>query len=72
MPEEGQEVSQSQEAVSYTHLDVYKRQEEYNTYIFVKNGEVEDITCDCPDYYNHYGVCKHTLATVLELSLIHI
>ena len=40
--------------------------EEYHTYIFVKNGEVEDITCDCPDYYNHYGVCKHTLATVLE------
>ena len=42
--------------------------EEYHTYIFVKNGEVEDITCDCPDYYNHYGVCKHTLATVLEFA----
>ena len=37
----------------------------YNTYISVKNGEVEDITCTCPDYYNHYGICKHTLATVL-------
>ena len=37
----------------------------YNTYISVKNGEIEDISCTCPDYHNHYGVCKHTLATVL-------
>lgn len=36
----------------------------YRTYISVKNGEVEDITCNCQDYYNHYGVCKHTLATI--------
>ena len=42
--------------------------EEYHTYIFVKNGEIEDITCDCPDYYNHYGVCKHTLAMVLTFA----
>lgn len=40
----------------------------YNTYIQVKNGEIEDITCTCPDYYNYYGVCKHTLATVLALA----
>lgn len=38
----------------------------YDTYILVKNGEIENITCDCPDYYNYYGVCKHTLATVLK------
>lgn len=37
----------------------------YSTYIQVKNGEIEDIRCDCPDYHNTYGVCKHTLATVL-------
>ena len=36
--------------------------EEYHTYILVKNGEIQDITCTCQDYYNHYGVCKHTLA----------
>ena len=42
--------------------------EEYHTYILVKNGEVEDITCDCPDYYNHYGICKHTLAMVLKFT----
>ena len=40
----------------------------YDTYILVKNGEIENITCDCPDYYNYYGVCKHTLATVLKFS----
>ena len=40
----------------------------YNTYIQVKNGEIENITCTCPDYYNYYGVCKHTLATVLALE----
>ena len=40
----------------------------YDTYVQVKNGEIENITCTCPDYYNYYGVCKHTLATVLALS----
>ena len=42
--------------------------EPYRTYIHIKNGEVEDITCECQDYYNTYGVCKHTLATVMELT----
>ena len=40
--------------------------EVYKTYISIKNGMVEDVTCTCEDYYNHYGICKHTLATVLE------
>ena len=39
--------------------------EKYNTYINIRNGEVEDITCNCQDYYSHYGVCKHTLATLM-------
>lgn len=38
----------------------------YNTYIQVVNGEIEDISCNCPDYYNHYSVCKHSLATILK------
>ena len=38
----------------------------YRTYILIKDGEVEDVNCECPDYYNHYGICKHTLASVLE------
>lgn len=40
----------------------------YKTYVAIRNGEVEDITCNCQDYYNHYGVCKHSLATVMEFS----
>ena len=40
----------------------------YRTYVEVKDGYVEDISCTCEDYYKHYGVCKHTLATVLELN----
>lgn len=42
--------------------------EPYKTYLSVRNGEVEDITCNCQDYYNHYGVCKHTLASILVFS----
>ena len=40
--------------------------ENYKTYINIKNGEIEDVTCTCEDYYNHYGICKHTLASMLE------
>lgn len=43
-------------------------QSTYKTYINIKNGIVEDVTCTCEDYYNHYGICKHTLATILELN----
>ena len=40
----------------------------YKTYISVNNGEIDDITCNCQDYYNHYGVCKHTLATIMTFA----
>ena len=40
----------------------------YDTYVLVKNGEIEDISCTCPDYYNHYGTCKHSLATILKFA----
>ena len=40
--------------------------ENYKTYINIKNGIVEDVTCTCEDYYNNYGICKHTLASILE------
>ena len=42
--------------------------ERYRTFVAVKNGEIEDITCTCEDYYKHYSVCKHTLATILEFN----
>ena len=40
----------------------------YDTYIDIENGEVQSIECTCPDYYNTYGVCKHSLATVLTFN----
>ena len=42
--------------------------ETYRTYISARNGEIDDITCTCPDYERTYGVCKHTLATIMELE----
>ena len=42
--------------------------ETYRTYVDIRNGEVEDITCNCQDYYNTYSVCKHTLASVMALA----
>ena len=42
--------------------------ESYKTYVEVKNGEIETIDCSCPDYYNTYGVCKHSLATLLTFN----
>lgn len=47
-----------------------KGTEIYDTYIGVKNGEIQLIECDCPDYHNTYGVCKHSLATVLTFNEI--
>lgn len=43
-------------------------EESYKTYVSVRNAEIEDITCSCQDYYNHYGVCKHTLASLFVFS----
>ena len=40
----------------------------YDTYVDVKNGEIQSIECTCPDYYNTYGVCKHSLATILTFN----
>lgn len=42
--------------------------EPYKTYVSIRDGEVEDITCNCQDYYNYYGVCKHTLASVMAFA----
>lgn len=40
----------------------------YNVHIQVIKGEIEDISCDCEDYYSHYGTCKHILASILEFN----
>ena len=28
--------------------------DEYKTYVDVENGEINQIECNCPDYYNTY------------------
>lgn len=43
-------------------------QDIYNVHIKIEKGEIEDISCNCPDYYEHYGTCKHILATAIEFS----
>ena len=40
----------------------------YDVHIKVEKGEIEDVSCDCPDYYEHYGTCKHILATAIEFN----
>lgn len=40
----------------------------YDVHIKVEKGEIDDISCDCADYYEHYGTCKHILATAIEFS----
>ena len=40
----------------------------YNVYIQVEEGEIEDVSCTCEDYYSHYGTCKHILATAIEFN----
>lgn len=49
------------------HGEVYGN-DIYDTYVDIKNGEVQLIECTCPDYYNTYGICKHSLATVLTFN----
>ena len=43
-------------------------QEVYKTHISVQNGEINDVTCECADYYNRYAACKHIVATMMEFS----
>ncbi len=40
----------------------------YNSYVSILDGEIEDIKCECDDYHNHYGICKHTLASIVRFS----
>ena len=42
--------------------------ENSETYIEVKNGDIEDIVCNCQEYHKNYRVCKHALATILYLN----
>ena len=40
----------------------------YAVHIHIKDYEIEDVSCECPDYEKHYGACKHILATMMEFE----
>ena len=41
---------------------------EYSTFIFAKNGEVEDVTCTCAEYESTYGTCRHIMQTAIAFN----
>ena len=43
-------------------------QDIYRTHISVEDGEIIDVTCECPDYQSRYAACKHVVATMMEFS----
>ena len=43
-------------------------QEVYRTHIYVSNGEIEDVTCECADYQARYAACKHIVSTMMEFT----
>lgn len=40
----------------------------YDVYIKVQNNELEDLKCNCADYYKNYAACKHIVATMVEFD----
>ncbi len=40
--------------------------EEYQVFIKIEKGEIENVHCTCPDYEKTYGACKHIVATIEE------
>ena len=40
----------------------------YKTHISVEDGEIIDVTCECPDYQKRYAACKHVIATIIEFD----
>ena len=43
-------------------------QEIYRTHVYIEEGEVVDVTCECEDYQNRYAACKHIIATMMEFA----
>ena len=50
------------------HSVVKGRNGNYHVYIRIANNELDDVTCECKDYQNHYGACKHIVATMMEFT----
>ena len=40
----------------------------YDVYIHVVDGEIQNVSCNCQDYNEHYATCKHILATIIEFN----
>lgn len=45
-----------------------KNGEEYETYFSIKNGELDSVKCECKEYQENYGACKHIVASLLEVD----
>lgn len=43
-------------------------QDVYRTHVSVEDGEIIDVTCECPDYQKRYAACKHVVATIMEFA----
>lgn len=54
------------------HFEVHSKvkgySDSYDVYIQVVQGEIENVSCNCKDYFSHYGTCKHILATAIEFN----
>ena len=50
------------------HSEVEGKHGSFSPYISVKDGEIEDLRCTCPEYESTYGTCRHILATALEFD----
>lgn len=44
------------------------RNDDHKVHIEVRNGELDNLTCECDDYKTNYGACKHIIATMLEID----
>ena len=48
--------------------DVDGNYDDYIAKLKVRNGEIEDVSCQCPDYYSRYGTCKHIAAALIKFK----
>lgn len=42
--------------------------DDYDVYIKVNDGEIEEADCDCADYNQNFVTCKHILASIMEFN----
>lgn len=61
-------VTYTNESNFSVHANIKGKHGFYNTYLSVKDGEIDDLKCTCPDYESTYGTCRHILATAMEFD----